>query len=259
MTEQQNNTQDIHGATGNGDSAESTGGWLDALVGIVASPRKSFEIIRRRRPWVAPAILLVLGTVVLPLVSRPFIAQATRAQLTTMMPNNPEQVEVLMEQVQQAGTVSNWLTGIAETGGLAIGILIQATFIWLLAVAFQGKPRFTVSLSLVVHLNVIEHLKDWANYLLLSARGPDAIESAFDLQAPMGLDLLLAGDNAALNTVFASINPFTIWFVALLGLGASVALGLPKRQAYIVAAIYWATGTVFQAGLLGILSRFMPG
>ena len=81
---------------------------------------------------------------------------------------------------------------------VAIGLLVQGVFVWLLAVAFQGQSRFAQSFSLMLHLGVIAHLKNWANFLLLHLRGMDAIRSQGDLQAPMGLDLL-AGDNAALK------------------------------------------------------------
>jgi len=233
--------------------------WWNALVGIVAAPRRSFRIIRRQRPWVVTAILLALGTIALGLASAPLSLEATRAQMTTMMPNNPEQVDALMEQMQQSPMTSGWVTALTAPPVLGVQLLFQAAFVWLLAIAFQGQPRFVPSLSLIVHLNVVEHLQGWANFLLLHLRGPGAIESVQDMQAPMGLDLLLSGDSAFLNTVYASINPFTVWFVVLLGLGGRTVFGLSPRKAGLLAAIYWAAGTAFQAGLAGVLAPLMPG
>jgi len=259
MNEFPSNRLDRYDAANESHPGAGRHGALRALVGIVATPRRSFEIIRRQKPWVITGILLALGTIALGLASAPLSLEATRAQMTTMMPNNPEQVDALMAQMEQSPMTSGWVTSLTVPPVLAVQFLFQAAFVWLLAVALQGQPRFVPALSLLVHLNVIEHLQGWANLLLLHVRGPGAIESMQDMQAPMGLDLLLSSDSAFLNTVYASINPFTVWLVVLLGLGARTVFRLSPRKAGLLAAIYWAAGTAFQAGLAGVLAPLMPG
>ena len=53
---------------------EGGGAWLRAVIGIVASPRVSFEIIRQDRPWVGVLALLVFATIVQSLLMRPVSA-----------------------------------------------------------------------------------------------------------------------------------------------------------------------------------------
>ncbi|MDE2977742.1 MAG: YIP1 family protein [Acidobacteriota bacterium] len=255
-----------HPGSINGERNTETGGnhsqgrnaWLKALIGIFTSPRQSFEIIRRRNPWLAPLLLLVAGSAALAMSSAPLGLQAMRNQLTERMPGNPEQVDAMMAQIEQTAAAARWVSMATGPLQLALGLAVQTVFVWLLAVALKGRPRFVQSLSLMVHLAVITHLKSWANFLLLHVRGTDAIRSQLDLQAPMGLDLLLAGDNATLNVVYASINPFTVWFLALLGLGAAAVFGVPERKAWLLAAIYWATTTAFTAAATGLAARLTP-
>ena len=251
-------TYDERNAETSGDHSHGRSVWLKALVGIFTSPRQSFEIIRRRNPWLAPLLLLVTGSVALAMASAPLGLQAMRNQLTERMPGNPEQVDAMMAQIEQTAAAARWFAMATGPLQLALGLAVQTLFVWLLAIAFQGRLRFGQALSLMVHLAVIIHLKSWANFLLLHVRGTDAIRSQLDLQTPMGLDLLLAGDNATLNVVYASVNPFTIWFLALLALGAAMVFEVPQRKAWLLAAIYWAATTAFAAAATGLAARLMP-
>lgn len=258
MTEHPDTPHNERNAETSGDHSQGRNTWLEALLGIFASPQRSFEIIRSRKPWLAPLLLLVAGSAALAMASAPLGLQAMRNQLTERMPGNPEQVDAMMAQFEQAASATRWLAMATGPLQLAIALAVQTVFVWLLAIALQGRPRFVQSLSLMAHLAVIVHLKSWANFLLLHVRGTDAIRSQLDLQAPMGLDLLLAGDNATLNVVYASINPFTVWFLALLGMGAAAVFEIPERKAWLLAAIYWATTTAFTAATTGLAARLMP-
>lgn len=258
MTEHPDSTHDERNARTGGDHTQGRNVWLKALLGIFASPRQSFDVVRSRNPWLAPLLLLAIGSAALAMASAPLGLQAMRAQLTEQMPDSPEQVEAMMVQLEQAAAATRWLAMATGPLQLAIGLAVQTVFVWLLAIALQGRPRFAQSLSLMVHLAVILHLENWANFLLLHVRGTGAIRSQLDLQAPMGLDLLLAGDNATFNVVYASLNPFTIWFLALLALGAAAVFEVPRRRAWLLAAIYWATTTAFAAAATGLAARLMP-
>ena len=255
MTENPQTIDNPHETAPSDDPRNGQGGWLSALIGIVASPRRSFEIIRERTPWLGALLLIVAGTIALTSLSAPFALQIARAQWTETLPQ--EQVDAAMAQFEQTVAATRWLTIAFGTVMPMIGLLVQVVFVWLLAVALQGRCRFAQSLSLMLHLGVILHLKSWANFLLLHLRGMDAIRSQQDLQAPMGLDLL-AGGNAALNAFYASINPFTIWLLALLGLGAAAVFQLPQRKGLLLAGIYWAATTALAAAASTLMSRLVP-
>ena len=258
MTEHPASTHDQRNAEAGGGDSPGRNAWLKALFGIFASPRQSFEIIRDRNPWVATLLLLAAGNAALALASAPLGLQAMRAQLTERIPGSPEQVDAMMGQIEQAAAATRWLPMATGPLLMVVGLAIQTVVVWLLAIALQGRLRFVQSLSLMVHLAVIVHLGGWANFLLLHVRGTEAIRSQLDLRAPMGVDLLLAGDNATLNAVYASINPFTIWFLALLALGAAAVFEVPQRKAWLLAAIYWAATTAFTAVAAGLFAQLTP-
>lgn len=257
MTVHQQPTDNPRETEANGDRPRR--GWLNALVGIVISPRASFEIIRRNSPWLPTLLLVLLGTLVVGELSRPYQERGMRAQLAEVLPGGAEQADLLMAAAEQAGPVALW-TGRAVAGAtFAVVLLIQTLLLWLLAMALQGQARFPQALSLMVHLKLIPLIQGFATFLIASLRGLDAIQSMADAQPVPGLNLLLAGDSAALNVVWASLNPFTLWFLMLLGLGAASVLGLPQRRGYLLAGLYWAATTAFAATLAGVGAAVTPG
>ena len=256
MTAHQQTTDNPRETEATGDRPRT--GWLNALVGIVISPRASFEIIRRNSPWLPTLLLVLLGTLAVAELGRPYQERGMRAQLAEMLPGGAEQADLLMATAEQAGPIALW-TGRAVAGvTFAVVLLIQTLLLWLLALAFQGQARFPQALSLMVHLKLILLVQGFATFLIASLRGLDAVQSMEDAQPVPGLNLLLAGDSAALNVVWASLNPFMLWFLCLLGLGAASVLGLPQRKAYLLAGVYWAATTAFAASLAGVGAAVMP-
>ena len=241
----------------NGDPPD--GGWLKALAGIFISPRASFEIVRRNSPWLPALILVLLGTLVLGELSRPYQQRAARVQLAEMLPGGAEQADLLMAEAEQAKPVVLWAGRAAAAGMIAVFVSLQTLLVWLLALSFQGQAGFRQALSLMLHLRLIVLVQGWASLLIASLRGLEAIQSVDDAQPIPGLNLLLAGENAALNVVWTSINPFSLWFLVLLGLGAAAVLGLPQRKAWLLAGLYWAATTAFAAATRGVGAALTAG
>ncbi len=261
MTEPSQDTHDQHRATTSVDQANSQGDWFKALVRIVTSPHKSFQIIGRSSPWLPTMLLMLLGTLVLVELNAPFQEQAMKAELAKALPGGAEQADQLLaqaEQARQASAVVRWAGSALAGTAFVIKLFLQALFVWLLAVAFKGQARFAPSLSLMVHLSVISQIQGWVTLLIASQRGLDAIQSAADAQPVPSLHMILGGDNAALNVVWASVNPFTIWFLVLLGLGSAAVLGLPQRRGYLLAALYWASTTGLVVATTAVTARLTP-
>lgn len=232
------------GTAGSGDGRDPADrdrrDWLRALIGIVASPQTSFEIIRRQQLWVGVLLLIVAATVI---------------DFAMTGPGFLEDIGLAVgDNETSSGLGTAFMLVIAA--GLAVFVPVSLVFtalvIWLLAVAFRGDVRFRQSFSLVVHLYVIAFLDVQVTYLLFrnSDIGPTVSPSAVaDAMPSIGLDRLIPTNNAVLETVLASIDPFAIWYYALLALGSAAVFGLSKRSGLAIAAIYWAAGTGLMAGL----------
>ena len=114
------------GAPG-GTAEANRSAWLRAVVGIVASPKSSFDFIRRRQPWLGASLLLLAASIVQFLLALRGLAGSPAFEgIVEVLPN----AEALM-----------LATGVIfAVIGLVIGWLFQALVIWLLAVALPSLP-----------------------------------------------------------------------------------------------------------------------
>lgn len=216
--------------------------WLRAVVGIVTSPRSSFDVIRERRPWLGAALLLLAASIVQFLLAFRGLASSPAFEgIVEVLPN----AEALM-----------LATGVIfAVIALVIGWLFQALVVWLLAVALSGNAAFGRSFSLCIHVAVISCLAGFAGLLLSMGGSLESLESPTDVADAMvvpGLNLLLPTDNAVLNTIYSSITPFSIWHLVLLGLGAAAVFEMSPRRGLLIAGIYWAGTTAFAAAAAGV-------
>lgn len=247
MTEDQEaGDQTLHrveepGAPGSTAEADRSA-WLRAVVGIIASPKSSFDFIRTRRPWLGASLLLVSASIVQFLLAfRGLATDPAFEGIVEVLPN----AEALM-----------LVTGVIfAVIGLVIGWLFQALVVWLLAAALRGDATFGRAFSLTVHVAVISCLAGFVGLLWSMGSSPESPESPTDIADAIvvpGLNLLLPTDNPALEAIYMSISPFSIWHLVLLGLGAAAVFEMSPRRGLLIAGIYWAGTTAFVAAAAGV-------
>ncbi len=231
----------------NGTAEADRNAWLRAVVGIVTSPKSSFDLIRKHQPWLGASLLLLAASTVQFLLALRGLASSPAFEgIVEVLPN----AEAL---VLATGVIFAVI-------GLVIGWLFQALVVWLLAVAFTSNATFGRSFSLTVHVAVISCLAGFVGLLLSMGASLESLESPTDVAEAMvvpGLNLLLPTDNAVLNTIYSSITPFSIWHLILLGLGAAAVFEMSPRKGLLIVGIYWAGTTAFAAaaaGVAGVLS-----
>ena len=72
MTEHPNTTDQEQQAPPTAVEPHGPQGWSAALIALVTSPQRSFEIIRHRAPWLGVLVLLVASAASLNLLATPF-------------------------------------------------------------------------------------------------------------------------------------------------------------------------------------------
>lgn len=206
---------------------------LRALVGIVASPRTSFEIIRDRHPWgLGLAVIVVLVTLSTLLWGRQFAN--------------------LMSDTGDSPAIPYWIIPLVAAI-VPIWQFLEAVVVRLLAAALRGRTRFRHCFSLVVHVNVITALGMAVLSLLRMTRvndltglvtGQTGLEPGFGLDDIELVASLLPG--AVLDLM--AMSSFFVWTLLLLGLGAATVFRLSRTMGFAVAALHWALGKLVTAG-----------
>ncbi len=208
---------------------------LKALVGIVAFPRTSFEIIRERRPWVA-ALAVILAVLAL----RTVLGQR---ELAAIMGGGEPAVNLYGPSTAMAAAV-------------LIALPIEALLVWRLSLAFGAKLPFLTLFSLMVHVYVVGRLGDLFSYLL--SKGRRALELP---EASSGFELDFS--NPALHTTVGALLEgaasiaVSLWTLILLGLGIGVVARVSKWKGLGIAGFYAAVMAALGEGLERTTSVFV--
>lgn len=206
-----------------------------ALVGIVASPRTSFEIIRERRPWVG-----ALGVILAVLALRIVLGQR---ELAAVLGNGEPAVNLYGPSMTMAAAV-------------LISLPIEALLVWRLSLAFGAKLPFLTLFSLMVHVYVVGRVGGLVSYLL--SKGRQALEPP-DGSSGFELDF----SNPALHTTVGALLEgaasiaVSLWTLILLGLGIGVAARVSKWTGLGIAGFYAAVMAALGEGLERTTSVFV--
>ena len=155
------------------------------------------------------------------------------------------------------GTAAPWLAVAGEVVVAPLRIAVQALFVWGLMLSFGGHGTFRQTLSVTVHLNVVSQLHAWAGFAWLELRGLEAIESVADASPTLGLNVVARSANPWLDAVLSGVNPFSVWFVTLLGAAAVTVFGMRRSSGVAVGTAYWLVTVALAAAGRALATRLL--
>lgn len=206
--------------------------WLRALVGIFAGPRRAFEIIRDRQPWMGALAVMFALLAVRAYLSHQDLAGALGGR---------EPAGVLYQPI------------LINVAAVLIQLPIDVLVFWRLSLAFGGKARFLQFFSLLIHVYLIIRLGRLVRHLLRRVREAYPAEEG-DLWPGFELDRLIPAFNTIFGALFEGLVRFSffIWPLILLGLGTAAVARLPRRMGLGIAGIYVAIMAALAEGFEGV-------
>jgi hypothetical protein len=205
---------------------------MEALLGILATPTRSFQCISIKPLWRTAAVLTAIAYFLLIWLSG------------------------CWSDITQALKWTN-LLGPALISPLIVGIvsLGTTTLVYLLNLVSGGYKARSTSFkklySVNIHCGVIFLLGEVVNFLLVRtsilAEYPTPLRGRF----PVGLDILLLGvdePNIYLSIILHSTSVFLIWYLVVLSMGIRVVTGTSKAMAVAIVTTLWCTLVLFALG-----------
>jgi hypothetical protein len=187
---------------------------------FLVTPRKVYETMKLKPRWLVPFVVVVFGLVV-----KTFLSNSWGTQEYTF------QVYLLSFYI----FVSTFLVGVLWSA--------ISTFLYLSMLLMNTHEHVTYKhvFALVSYCGMIILLGEISNYLLVSSNILNSMLYVVPKRYPMGLDIFTLGNNThpALAIFLHSINPFSIWYFAVLSMGLSEVAGLCKTKARILSFIMW--------------------
>lgn len=214
------------------------------LFKVLYEPTAVFERARERPRFWAPALTLVVITLLIALVLRPYYEaafEAARSHLT------PQQLERAPSATTQA------LIGLAFVPlNVVVTLLVGALLLWVCVSVLSGEAKYGTLLSMLAYSFVTFLLYSFISAAVLWLRGPASVASIADLRPPIGLDLLYGGENPFVSAFLNSINPFSMCGIWLTGVGIAVTHRTSRATGYTAAAIAFLVGSLILSGLAGL-------
>jgi hypothetical protein len=213
------------------------GSGLKNAVDIVIAPKEALEQIRVAPTWgwayiIAAVLCVAAYYVYLPETQHAMVAEfakqvATSPQLAAL---TPDQQQAQLKVVMGLTPFFSIITPIV----ILFFVLLQAVIMLIFNAVGRGTGTFKAFWASAVNICIIYGLSQIVLAVVAIVRGPDAFNSAAELQRAIP-SLALLAPNAGIKLVafLAAINPFTIWSVLLVVMTMTIVARVPKMQAWL--------------------------
>ncbi|MDH3196811.1 MAG: YIP1 family protein [Candidatus Krumholzibacteria bacterium] len=207
--------------------------FLDRIGWIFVSPSKVFADIREGRvSWWQPYIVVAAMYTVLGVIGLP-IQRAVAALNAGNL--SPEDLDRQLEIMAKFGLVQVLGTPVVL---LAIGALV-AGLTYIVVTLLSPQASFKKYFTITMFASIVAGVGQVLSTIVVRGRGVDAIRSQNDAMAFANLRFLAPPDSKVLEGALSTIEPFSLWSLALVGMGVAHVFGMTRGRAVAVVVPWW--------------------
>lgn len=233
---------------------------LSRVIGVLTAPITTFERIAARPSWLLPAVLTLVATMAVTAVMMPKLdlEQAMRKQLAEAGGNlSAEQIDSQVAIGMKVGKVMAWVGPVVMT---PVALAVMALIFWGTATMVGGRLRFLDSLAVVAHAwvpQIVAGLLSIPVILSKASVDPEEARGGSFLASHLGV-LIDQTESPVGFAMLSSLDVFSFWTLALLGIGLMAVGKLSRGSASVAVGIPWLVWVVVKAGL-ALLPTLMKG
>jgi hypothetical protein len=228
--------------------------FLQRLVGVYVSPGSTFADVARRPDFLVPLIIAILAyvTVTETLLARIGMARIVRQSIeqssrgSTM---SPEQMQQAVEQGAKYGAVIAHLSGVL---GPPVVLLVMAGLgLLIMNAIFGSQLNFKTAFAVTCYANLVGVLGAVIALAMILLADPDQVNAQNVMPTNPGFFFNPRETSKPLLSLLNSLDIFSIWLIALLGIGFSAAVNRKVKPATISLCFggLWAIWVLGKAGL----------
>ncbi len=230
---------------------DDSGSAFGRLVGVFASPVRTFAAIAARPTWLLPVAI----TAGLSLPASELILAKTdwRAVVSAQIAKSGRHLsEAQIDQAAERAQRLTWLWDVIAVAGPILVLFIVAAVLWAACNAFAWDVKFRQSLGVASHAflpSILAALGLMAALWNRPTVDPRKVGDAL----PTNLGHFAPGTDEVTHGLLASIDLFSFWSMALIILGLSAAAKAPRgRMAALVVGL-WALYVLGKAGATALM------
>lgn len=218
--------------------------FIQRVINIFLNPGMAFKAVREKPRWIAPAILVLLLSLIMTWYIAPVIQKEQQEKMTTQLESrgmDQEQIEAAIEKSQ------TWMKYVlypsAVIGSLLVILAMGGIWLFVAKTLLGGQARYphmleVVSLSsliptigMLIKAPIMTHRMTMNVHFSLATFLPDSAKETFFYKLLMNTDF------------------FNIWFIAVLCIGIAIVAGLKVKKVWpvvvaILLAWYLATAAI---------------
>ncbi|HEV2494714.1 MAG TPA: YIP1 family protein [Terriglobia bacterium] len=226
------------------------------LVGVFFSPGETFADITRKPDFIAPLVILTLASIAVTetMLAKIGIERIVRQQIehsSRASSMSPDQMQQAVEQGARIGGIIAHISGVLA---VPIILLIIAAVGMLIMSAIFGSPvSFKTAFSVTCYASMVSLLGSVMAIALIFFGDPEH----FNPQSPMPTNpgfFLDPSTSKPLLALAGSLDIFSFWMMALLGIGFSAASAKKAKTTSVFLAFFalWAVVVLIKVGIAAL-------
>lgn len=238
------------------EAGQPSQSFMERFIGVFISPGETFADIARKPDFVVPVVVMVVLTLA---GTELFMAKIGLEPIIRYALEHSSRTSNLSpEQIQQALTMQVRIGTIFAHVGAIIGVpilcLIGALVGWVTVNSiFGGEIRFKTAFAIPCYANLISVIPLIIGAILVFFGDPDHIIANPSNPIPTSLGFFLNPNEVSkpLLSLAGSFDIFTLWYIALLGIGFARASGKKASTAATTACFFgiWLVWVLIRMGL----------
>jgi hypothetical protein len=211
------------------------------IIGIITSPRQTFEDIVKNPNWVLPFILVIAVGVLSSYFLKDLIIDLQLEQMSKN-PNVTEQQLEITESMMQY----SWVFALIFVP--IFYVIAAAVLLFTGNVILGGESKFKTIFSVTCWSGIVSIVTSAISVPLMLSRG--------EMVSPTSLAFLAPSDDKTtfLYSFLSSIDLLTIWYVAVMGIGVAAAYKFTNQKGIMVTGIWWLIIVLVGAGWTAMFS-----
>jgi len=228
--------------------------FLQRFVGIFVSPGATFVDIGRKPDFVVPLIVGILATMavfetMLAKIGAERIVRQSLEQSGRASNMSPEQLQQALEQGTKFTAIFMHLTGLLATP--LVLLVVAGLGLLIMNALFGSRLEFKTAFSITCYANLVSVLGAVIALVMILLADPEQLNAQNPVPTNPGFFFNPRETSKPLLSLLSSLDVFTIWFMALLGIGFSEAVSRKVKPStiFLCFAGLWVIWVLVKMGL----------
>lgn len=218
-------------------------GIIQRLIGVLTSPRATFDDIAKRPTWIFPMILLIVVGATSGYFLQDIVWDNAVEQIQQ---KNPGMDPSALGTAETITRISTWAAPIVTTP--LFYLVIAGLFLFTGNILLGGDGRFKQAFAAVSWSGIVTIVSSIINIPVMVSKGELNSATNLTFLAPS------AEKESLIFFILSQFDLFLVWWVVVMGIGLAAIYKFTSQKGITVVAIWWVIYLVIATGIKALMS-----